>query len=199
MSQPDLNYPYFTFLGRWQSQRPLWLAGAGAALSLEIFSVLYFQKYLGLQPCLYCVYIREATLLIALGGFWAAIWPQNLFFRLTGYLGSLAGVGLGLYFSVKLEFLDLAAAHWPEGYVSCGARPGWALGRWLARSWPTHFAPRGQCGVDSQWSFLSLSMAEMLIVVYVLALIGLSLGLGAGLAERARLASSSQGLRDRHF
>jgi disulfide bond formation protein DsbB len=181
MDGGGLGYPYFALLGHWQARRPLWLAGGALALGMEVFSVLYFQVRLGLRPCLYCVYIREATLLVAAGGLLAAIWPSAWPFRLAGYLASLAGTVLALVFSFRLEALNQAALHWPEAYVSCGARPGFRLGRALAQRWPTHFLPRGECGADSNWAFLSLNMAEILIVVSLAALIGLLLGLGSGI------------------
>jgi disulfide bond formation protein DsbB len=181
MTGANLNYPYFALLGHLQTRRSLWLAGGALALGMEIFSVLYFQGRLGLKPCLYCVYIREATLLIAVGGIIAAVWPAVWPIRALGYLVSLAGDLLALIYSFKLEALNQAALHWPEAYASCGARVGFKLGRELAKRWPTHFLPQGQCGVDSTWAFLSLNMAEILIVVYLVALVGLLLGLGSGL------------------
>jgi disulfide bond formation protein DsbB len=174
----NLSFPYFGLLGALQRGRPLWLFGAGAAVFLELFSVLYFQKHLSLKPCLYCVYIREASLLMALGALIAAIYPSLGFFRLLGYLGTMGGAILALVYCFKLEALNVAAKYWPTAYESCGSRAEFDLGRYLALKWPTHFLPAGPCGFDSNWSFLNLNMAEILIVVYLLALIGLLLSLG---------------------
>ncbi|MDR1606929.1 MAG: disulfide bond formation protein B, partial [Deltaproteobacteria bacterium] len=122
MSGVALNYPYLNLVDQWRRGRPLWLAGALLSVGLELFSVLYFQKGLGLKPCLYCVYIREAIILIALGSLWAAICPSLGFFRILGHLVSLAGSFLVLFFSFKLETLNVIAKYWPDEYVSCGAR-----------------------------------------------------------------------------
>ncbi|MDR1872908.1 MAG: disulfide bond formation protein B [Deltaproteobacteria bacterium] len=181
---PDLSYPYFDRLAAWQRQRPLWLAGGLLGVFMEVFSVLYFQVHLGLRPCLYCIYIREATLLIGLGGLLAALWPRVL--RFIGYPISLTGSFIALFFAFKLETQTVNALYWPEAYSSCGIRVGYKFGRYLAQKWPTHFSPLGQCGIDSNWRFLSFNQAEILIIIYLLALIGLLLGLSSNFKPRAR-------------
>ncbi|MDR1086059.1 MAG: disulfide bond formation protein B [Deltaproteobacteria bacterium] len=181
MTGQALNFPYFSYLGRWQTQRPLWLFGGFLTAALEIFSVLYFQKHLGLKPCLYCVYIREAMLVIAIGALWAALYPKFFLFRIPGYIVTIGGTLAGLVFSFKLESLNLAVRYWPDLYTPCPARSGFALGRRLAAKWPSHFQPAGECGVDTDWMFLSFNMSELLIIFYIFILVGLLLMLGAGL------------------
>ncbi|MDR1577924.1 MAG: disulfide bond formation protein B [Deltaproteobacteria bacterium] len=181
----DLNFPYFSLVARLRLGRALWLTGALLALGLEMFSVLYFQQSLGLRPCLYCVYIRQGALLIAIGAFWAAILPQWVIFRLPGHLLSLAGSLVVIIYAFELEVLNARALHWPQAYAPCGARPGLALGRWLARKWPGHFSPQGDCGVDSNWSFGSFNMAELLLVSFILVFCALVVGLGAGIYQRS--------------
>ncbi|MDR1395952.1 MAG: disulfide bond formation protein B [Deltaproteobacteria bacterium] len=185
MTTVPLNFPWLTALGWWQTRRGLWLLGGFITLALEIFSVLYFQKYLDLKPCLYCIYIRQAMLLITLGAFWAAIWPGTIFFRLPGFLTSLGGAVIGFYYSFLLAGQNFSAQYQPQFYSSCPARIGWAGGRWLARKLPGHFQPQGECGRDSAWSFLSLDMAQLLMIFYIFLLAVLLLMLLSGILRRS--------------
>jgi disulfide bond formation protein DsbB len=163
-------------LGRWQDQRPLWLAGGLGALGLEIFSVLYFQSHLGLYPCEYCVQIRLAMVVIFAGAMFAAVWPKSLFFKLVGYVVSIGGAIWGLLLSARLESINVHALFTPNWFTPCRvAKVTWPLGLKLDQWWPKHFRPDGICGEDSQWFFLGFSMTQWLILTYLVILAGLFL------------------------
>ena len=171
----DLKDQPFQTLARLQSQRPLWLAGAAVALGFEIFSVLYFQRHLGLFPCEYCVQIRLDMIAICLGGLVAALAPRLPPVKLAGWLLSFVSAAVGLKNSMVLESITVRTLHDPDYFHVC--RPGKVdfifnlpLDKWL----PTHFRPDGICG-EHPWIFLDLTMTQWLIVVYSIMLLALAM------------------------
>ncbi|MDR0622690.1 MAG: disulfide bond formation protein B [Deltaproteobacteria bacterium] len=191
----DITDDFFPTLGRWQSLRPLWLLGGFGALGLELFSVLYFQNYLGLFPCEYCVKIRSAMIAIFFGAMVAAVNPRLILFKLIGYATTLGAAIWGLSMSVALEIINLNSANIPGWFQPCSiSNVAFPLGLKLDRWLPRHFAPEGICGEDSQWFFLGFSMTQWLILVYLVIITGLTLMLLSWLvsainARRDRAAS----------
>ncbi|MDR2300661.1 MAG: disulfide bond formation protein B [Deltaproteobacteria bacterium] len=171
----DITDDFFETLGRWQSLRPLWLTGGLAALVMEIFSVLYFQVFLGLFPCEYCVKIRFAMIVIFFGAMVAAINPKFVVFKLFGYAVSIGAAVWGLSMSVSLEIINLKVLH--SGFIPPCSLKGvvFPLGLKLDDWFPSHFAPQGMCGEGPQWFFLGFSMTQWLILVYSVMICGLAL------------------------
>jgi disulfide bond formation protein DsbB len=179
-------------LSKLQESRGLWLAGAGVALFLEIFSVLYFQKYLGLLPCEYCVQIRFDVLIVCLGGLVAAASPAFKPIKYGGWLLSFIGAAVGLKNSFVLEEITVRTLHDPGYFPVC--RPGKVdfifdlkLDNWL----PTHFSPDGICG-EAPWIFLDLTMSQWLIAIFPVMLISLALVLVSSFLAKSS-PSESQG------
>ncbi|MDR2366532.1 MAG: disulfide bond formation protein B [Deltaproteobacteria bacterium] len=180
----DITDDFFPTLARWQSGRALWLAGGLWALGLEIFSVLYFQVYLGLYPCEYCVQIRLSMILIFLGAAVAAVWPGFALFKLFGYAACMGAAAWGLSMSAALEIVNLKTAFTPGFLAPCRVGDvAWPLGLDLSGRFPTHFMPEGICGEDSRWAFLGNSMTQWLILVYLAMLVGLALMLVSWIAS----------------
>jgi disulfide bond formation protein DsbB len=183
----DLLDSFFPTLGRWQDGRALWLAGGLFALGLEIFSVLWFQKRLGLSPCEYCVRIRLDMWLILLGGLVAAAMPRALLLKLAGWLLAFGASAAGLRSSWLLERINVRSLHVPGSLGPC--RPGKAdfiLGLRFDAWFPLHFRPDGICGQDSLWFLWGLSMTQWLIIFFAFALGALSLVAAAAVLRRVR-------------
>jgi disulfide bond formation protein DsbB len=168
----DFKRDFWGTLAAWQDRRPVWLLGGSLALGLELFSWAYFQRFLGLQPCEMCVYIRFSMVVIFAGAAWAALKPDCPLFKLPGYGLAFWGLIQGLSWDLTLARLYQAAADDPLTVVCARVKVsfplGWPLDQWL----PGHFAPTADCGADG-WSLWGGNMAQWLILVYGLFLAGL--------------------------
>ena len=180
-----LDQPFPT-LGRLQEGRGLWLAGAFFALGMELFSVLYYQKHLGMLPCEYCVQIRLDILVVFLGGMIAAAAPRAFPVKIAGWLLSFGGAAVGLKNSLVLDSITVKTLFVPDYFPVC--RPGKVdfifhlrLDKWL----PTHFKPDGGCG-EAPWFFLDLSMTQWLTVACSFMLASLVMVLAAGLMRETK-------------
>lgn len=146
--------------------RSAWLMLAVSALGLEL-SALYFQYALQLDPCVLCVYERNAVALIFLAGVIGSINPNIYVLRISGYLLWSVGTIWGLYLSVKHSGIQMGII---EDSASCdfvANYPSWMqLDRWI----PWLFNPTGFCE-DIQWQLLGLSMPQSMVVINTLYLI----------------------------
>jgi len=141
--------------------RVAWWLLAGSALALE-GAALWFQYVMELDPCVMCIYERVALLGIVLAGLLGSIYPAWLPVRLLGYLAWGISAIWGLLIAaehVGIQ-LDQGAA------LSCAFAPdfpAWArLDEWL----PALFLPTGYCD-EVQWRWLSLSMVEWVLLIFV--------------------------------
>jgi len=142
--------------------RLAWLALAASALGLEA-AALWFQYGMGLDPCVMCVYERVAVFGVLFAGLLGLVNPRLALLRFGGYL--LWGVASGWGLLLALEHvgiqIDKTAA------LNCSFLPdfpAWlSLHEWL----PAVFLPTGYCD-DIQWRWLSLSMAEWMVVVFAI-------------------------------
>lgn len=161
-------------LNRWQDQRAIWLVGGLVALAMELIAYFYFQTFLAMAPCELCVYIRFSMTVIFLGGMLVAIAPKNAILRAIGFIVIGYGVFKGWEWCIRLEMThhmmqaleaggDLFAAGGGAG--ACSTEPSFPFGLPLHVWFPSTFMPTGLCGEDS-WRFLSLNMAEWLMIVY---------------------------------
>ncbi|UQZ90384.1 disulfide bond formation protein B [Deltaproteobacteria bacterium Smac51] len=179
-----LKGDFWGTLGGWQNQRPLWLAGGLAALSLEIFSVAFFQKFLKLYPCELCVYIRFSMLAIFMGAMIAFINPRSALMKAAGYIVVIWGIIRGIIWDVALEMENLRAAG--EHSVCSMNAPAFPFGLPLDKLIPSHFMPLALCGEDSKWSLFGLNMAEWLFFVYGVFALGILLMLVSWAKTRRR-------------
>jgi disulfide bond formation protein DsbB len=187
----NITDQFFPTLGRWQERRPLWLLGGLWALGMELFSVLYFQLYLEMFPCEYCVKIRLSMIIIFIGAMVAAINPRCLILKVVGYGTTLCSAFWGLIMSGILETINIKTLYTPGWFPPCSAGfvkfpMGLKLDEWL----PKHFNPEGTCGEDSQWLLMGFSMTQWLMLVYMAMIIGLILMLSSWILAAARAKSS---------
>jgi disulfide bond formation protein DsbB len=148
------------------TSRYAWLLLAVSALGLEL-AALYFQYALQLEPCVLCVYERNAVAIIFLAGVVGLINPNVISLRKTGYLLWFSGTVWGLYLSIKHSGIQMGLI---EDSGSCdfvANYPSWIqLDKWI----PWLFNPTGFCE-DIQWQFLGLSMPQSMVVINLIYLI----------------------------
>ena len=78
------------------TKRTPWILVAGFAVFLVVFAHAVFQKWLFMEPCEQCVYIRFAFILVALGALIIALNPRALWLTVPGIALSLYGAMYGL-------------------------------------------------------------------------------------------------------
>ncbi|WED22646.1 disulfide bond formation protein DsbB [Vibrio sp. JC009] len=124
-----------------------------------------FQHILMLDPCVMCVYERVAMLGVGASALIGYLNPKSAILRWIG----LAGWGATSY---KGLTLSMEHVHYQTSiFATCDALsfPEWApLNKWF----PAFFEAPGDCS-EIAWEFLTLSMPQWLIVIFVCNLIAL--------------------------
>ncbi len=157
-------------LSSWPALRWPWFVLAFSALTFEAVA-LYFQYGMGLEPCIMCVYQRTAVAAIFLSAIPALLNPSSLILRLVSFLAWLISASWGL--KLAIEHVRMQN---PDNFMllmSCDVFPNYPNWMPIHQWFPSVFEPRGTCG-DIDWTFLSLSMPQWMVVVfagYVLAAI----------------------------
>jgi disulfide bond formation protein DsbB len=129
-----------------------------SAIGLEL-AALFFQYGMDLAPCVMCIYIRVAVLGIFLAGLIGMLQPEVWFLRLVGMVGWAISAVWGLRLAYELNDMQVN----PSPFATCSFYPEFPsfmpLDTWL----PSVFTPTGMCS-DSPWSWLSVSMAQWMMV-----------------------------------
>jgi protein dithiol:quinone oxidoreductase len=142
------------------SRRP-WTLLLLSALILEAIA-LYFQYGMGLEPCIMCIYQRNAVFGIALAALIGISAPGKTSVRLI----ALAVWGISAIWGllIAIEHVDIQSAANPF-FTSCEIVPNFPdwlpLHQWI----PAIFAATGDCG-DINWSLLGMSMPQWMIVIF---------------------------------
>lgn len=162
------------------TSRLAWFLLATSALGLEL-AALYFQYGLQLDPCVLCVYERNAVALIFFAGVVGLVNPNRFTLRITAYLLWASGTIWGLYLTVKHSAIQMGII---EGSASCdfvANYPSWIqLDKWI----PWLFNPTGFCE-DIQWQFLGLSMPQSMVLINIFYLIALVVVLKLEFSQRS--------------
>ncbi len=178
------------FIKEFSRTRFCWLLLILLGIGLE-GAGLYFQYGLHLDPCVNCVYERAWFLGFILAGFIGILTAPYWFFRLIAVL-TLLFSSLGGFFSA-LEHADSVAANTNIFSGSCKLQASFPaflkLDEWL----PWMFKPSGNCG-PLDWSLLSLSMPQWIIIIYVCGIIASLLLLLSFLVK-----SQKRSLYDRYY
>ncbi|MCI6631367.1 MAG: protein-disulfide oxidoreductase DsbI [Sutterella sp.] len=135
------------------TKRTPWILVAGFAVFLVVFAHAVFQKWLFMEPCEQCVYIRFAFILVALGALIIALNPRALWLTVPGIALSLYGAMYGLICSLRLSRIH-AAMHDTDsdalfGLTGCSTTTHYPLGLPLDVWFPDWFAASGECGIDT--------------------------------------------------
>ena len=139
-----------------------WLATLGLGCLGLVAVGMELQTLLKLAPCPLCIFQRLLYIVIGAIGLLGFVWPAGrmLWAALAGGLG-LFGVGVAGYQTWMQAFPHLA----PE----CSFTDPNAIERlvdWLGMEWPSLFLATGFC-TSREWEFLSLSMANWSVLVFV--------------------------------
>lgn len=150
--------------------RAAWLLLALSALALVLIT-LYFQYAMQLEPCVLCVYERNAVVVILLAGICGFIDPDKCLLRICGYFLWAGGTIWGLYLSIKHSGIQMGLIKDAASCDFVANYPSWIqLDQWL----PWLFNPTGYCD-DIQWQFLGLSIPQTMIVINLMYLVVLIL------------------------
>ena len=161
-----LKRDFWGTFAAWQNKRPLWRFIGCSALFLELFSWAFFQNYLGLKPCELCVYIRFAMIGLFIGAMAGVVNPRILVLKLFAYAASAWWIIQGLIWNYQLHMENIQAASSEFMGICADTSLRFPLGLKLNLWLPSHFQPKGLCGVDSNWAFMGLTMPEWLFFVY---------------------------------
>jgi len=148
------------FLSELSTKPQAWLLLAFSAFCLEL-SALFFQYYLGLAPCIMCIYQRVAIWGIFIAGVIGYFGHKSAGVRALAYIPWAIGAIWGLLIAV--EHVEIQTSN--SLFYSCEYVPNFPtwlpLHEWL----PWLFEATGDCG-DINWQFFGYSMPQMMIVVY---------------------------------
>ncbi|MFC3023448.1 disulfide bond formation protein DsbB [Vibrio zhugei] len=151
----------FSYLNTISRQRLPWLLLFAFVVFFE-GCALFFQHVLGLAPCVMCIYERIAMLGIGGAALIGAIAPNNRVFR---WVGLLLWGGC-TYKGVRLALEHVNLQFHPSPFTTCDrfvTLPSWLpLNDWM----PWMFKAYGDCG-DIVWQFLSLSMPQWLVIIFI--------------------------------
>jgi disulfide bond formation protein DsbB len=162
------------------AKRMAWLALAGTGLFLE-GSALFFQYGLDLHPCVMCIYIRLAVLGLIAAGLLGAIAPARPLMQWLGLAAWGAAAAEGL--SLSRELIAIQAAD-PNSFTAvCSFLPKFPLWLPLHEWFSAFFMPTGNC-TDDVWTWLGLSMAQWMQLIFIAYLAVLAIVVIAKLTRR---------------
>ncbi len=157
--------------------RLAWLILALGALALE-GCALFFQYVMHLDPCVMCVYQRLAMFGLLAAGLIGLANPKSRMLRTFGVVVWGLSASWGLKIAIELVQIERN----PSPFATCSFLPefpSWMpLHEWL----PSIFQPTGLCG-EIQWRFLGVSMAEWMIVVFIMFLAAFALFFQASVSK----------------
>lgn len=147
-----MNFVYK--ISKLQDRRFIWILMSVIMLSFVAIAYGFFQKYLYMQPCKQCIFIRISMLIIALGGIIAAIKPTDIFLKFCGYILGIGASIAGIIFSTKLNTIKEMIQNNKEIDISnisgCAVSPAINLNTTSQSSiMPNLFDATGGCGYDS--------------------------------------------------
>ncbi|MBN7820921.1 disulfide bond formation protein DsbB [Bowmanella yangjiangensis] len=151
----------FSQIAEWPTKRWPWALLFISALILEL-TALYFQYGMGLEPCIMCIYQRNAVFGLLFAGLFGLLLYKAWFGRLLAF--GLWAVSAIWGLLVAIEHVDIQTAANPF-FTVCEIVPNFPS--WLPlHEWiPQIFAATGDCG-DIDWSFMDMSMPQWMVVIF---------------------------------
>ena len=134
------------------------------SLLLILAALLYFQNYLGLEPCYLCITQRVFVITIGIICAVAALHnPSPLGQRIYAALSTTAAVAGGYFSSKQLWLQNL-----PEDQVpACGIPVDYLLDTFsLSEAIPMLLRGDGNCA-EIQWQLLGLSMPAWVLLAFI--------------------------------
>lgn len=151
----------FAFIKKFTSSRICWFLLFLFAIILD-GCALYFQYGLNLKPCVNCVYERAAIAAFLVCGLVGFLYPSWFFTRLCAIAGFLASSLWGLSISIEHYESSIATGFGQVCKLRASFPEFLKLDEWL----PWMFKPLDTCG-PLDWSFLSLSMPQWLVIIFI--------------------------------
>ncbi|QSX35117.1 disulfide bond formation protein DsbB [Shewanella avicenniae] len=141
--------------------RSSWTMLLVSGVALEL-TALFFQYVMNLDPCVMCVYIRVAVLGIIAAGLIGLIAPKLVFIRLFATVSWAVSASWGAKLAYELYQIQSD----PNPFATCSFLPDFPhwmpLHDWL----PSVFMPTGMC-TDTPWTFLNITMAQWMLVIFI--------------------------------
>lgn len=132
-----------------------------------IGAAYYFQHVVGLKPCFLCIIQRMAVMAIGVGSLVMLINPEKLITRILGNLIYIIASLIGLSAALRQMYMQ----RFPDPYASCGPGFEYVLeNNPIVEALPKLLTATGSCS-EVDWSFLGLSMAELMIPVFAIYLV----------------------------
>ena len=126
-------------------------------------AALFFQYGMDLSPCVMCIYVRVAVLGLILAGLIGMLQPTWWILRFVGLVGWVVSSVWGFRLAYELNDMQVN----PSPFATCSFYPEFPsfmpLDVWL----PSVFSPTGMCS-DLPWTWLSVSMAQWMMVCFVI-------------------------------
>lgn len=125
--------------------RLFWFSISLFCAALLLASHFVLEKYLFMQPCEQCVYIRFAIAVIAIGAFVATF--KIFFSSFFGYILSGFGIVYGIISALKLNSIYKSIKELNSfGITPCKMEPDFVFGLKLQQF--DFFRPKADCGFD---------------------------------------------------
>lgn len=160
-----INYRKAKKLKRWVNfteSRLSWallLIGLIATLS----GALFFQYVKGLEPCYLCIIQRIGVIIGIAGTTIGLLNPKWFYTKLTGLMVVLSGLGLSLYSSIKLVYMQAN----PPMFSTCGMSAEQLMDSYgILKTIPILFQGSASC-TQSAGSFFFLSFEQWTLSVFV--------------------------------
>jgi disulfide bond formation protein DsbB len=134
---------------------------------LLIMTAYYFQHVVGLKPCFLCIIQRLAVMAIGVGSLIILINPKKLITKILGNSVYILAALIGLSAALRQMYMQ----RFPNPYASCGPGFEYVLeNNPIVEALPKLLSATGNCS-EVDWSFLGLSMAELMIPVFAIYLV----------------------------
>ncbi|MDO4896244.1 MAG: disulfide bond formation protein B [Moraxella sp.] len=130
-----------------------------------VVAVLYFQKYLGLEPCPLCIFQRVGVWVMGVFAFVGMlINPKKLWGKLTLWVGMMAGVLWGIGVGMRHVWLQHLP---PEKVPACG--PGleyWVETLPILQVFQEVLKGSGECA-EIDWQMFGITLPELTLAMFV--------------------------------
>lgn len=132
-------------------ERKIWLFVFGICIFSLALSHFFFQNYLGMRPCEFCVYIRFDMLMIAFGALFGFFSFFKFRLKILAFGFCFYGVIFGFLHAIKLHKIHTATLSGDafSGLSGCKTFPKFPLNLALHEYFPSLFLPTGLCGLDA--------------------------------------------------
>ena len=150
---------------------------------------LYLQHYRGLLPCPLCVVQRMAYIVVAVAALGGVLYSPGRASRMVYSAAMAIFASIGVIVAARHAWV----VHHPELSTECGISPEEKFLNALpfAKWWPGMFEANGDCA-SVTWKFLSLTIPEWSLILFLFIGIAALLALAAQIRGRPRNLFSSQ-------